>query len=102
MLWSLSIGIGWTSTHPIRWDQLSGLSWRWNCTCLWIKQDSSWGNGWIASSVKGMTLNLKNENVGIVIFGSDTAIKEGDIVKRIESIVDVPVGQWKDGSNVNI
>jgi F-type H+-transporting ATPase subunit alpha len=43
--------------------------------------------------VKGMTLNLKNENVGIVIFGSDTAIKEGDIVKRIESIVDVPVGQ---------
>jgi F-type H+-transporting ATPase subunit alpha len=46
-----------------------------------------------ASGVKGMALNLENENVGIVIFGSDTAIKEGDIVKRIGSIVDVPVGK---------
>nr|WRW54000.1 ATP synthase subunit 1 [Pohlia nutans] len=46
-----------------------------------------------ASSVKGMALNLENENVGIVIFGSDTAIKEGDIVKRTGSIVDVPVGK---------
>ncbi len=33
------------------------------------------------NSVKGMALNLENENVGIVIFGSDTTIKEGDIVK---------------------
>jgi F-type H+-transporting ATPase subunit alpha len=45
-----------------------------------------------ASSVKGMALNLENENVGIVIFGSDTAIKEGNIVKRTGSIVDVHVG----------
>ncbi|ERN01339.1 hypothetical protein AMTR_s00002p00257540 [Amborella trichopoda] len=46
-----------------------------------------------ASSVKGMALNLENENVGIVIFRSDTAIKEGDIVKRTGSIVDVLVGK---------
>jgi len=45
------------------------------------------------SSVKGMALNLENENVKIVIFGSDTAIKEGDIIKRIGSIVDVLVGK---------
>jgi F-type H+-transporting ATPase subunit alpha len=45
------------------------------------------------SSVKGMALNLENENVGIVIFGSDTAIKEGDIFKRTRSIVDVLVGK---------
>ena len=38
-----------------------------------------------ASGVKGMALNLENENVGIIIFGSDTAIKEGDIVKRTGS-----------------
>jgi F-type H+-transporting ATPase subunit alpha len=40
--------------------------------------------------VKGMALNLENENVGIVVFGGDTAIKEGDLVKRTGSIVDVP------------
>jgi F-type H+-transporting ATPase subunit alpha len=45
-----------------------------------------------ANAVKGMALNLENENVGIVIFGSDTGIKEGDIVKRTGAIVDVPVG----------
>jgi F0F1-type ATP synthase alpha subunit len=45
------------------------------------------------SSVKGMALNLENENVGIVIFGSDIAIKEGDIVKRTRSIVDVLVAK---------
>jgi F-type H+-transporting ATPase subunit alpha len=45
-----------------------------------------------ANGVKGMALNLENENVGIVVFGSDTAIKEGDIVKRTGAIVDVPVG----------
>ena len=45
-----------------------------------------------ANGVKGMALNLENENVGIVIFGSDTGIKEGDIVKRTGAIVDVPVG----------
>nr|AOH05952.1 ATPase subunit 1 [Psilotum nudum] len=46
-----------------------------------------------ASGVKGMALNLENEDVGIVLFGSDTAIKEGDMVKRTGSIVDVPVGK---------
>jgi proton translocating ATP synthase F1 alpha subunit len=45
-----------------------------------------------ASGVKGMALNLENENVGVVLFGSDTAINEGDIVKRTGTIVDVPVG----------
>ncbi|KAK1324489.1 hypothetical protein QJS10_CPA01g01917 [Acorus calamus] len=46
-----------------------------------------------ANGVQGIALNLENENVGIVIFGSDTAIKEGDLVKRTGSIVDVPVGK---------
>jgi F-type H+-transporting ATPase subunit alpha len=45
-----------------------------------------------ANGVKGMALNLETENVGIVLFGSDTSIKEGDIVKRTGAIVDVPVG----------
>jgi F-type H+-transporting ATPase subunit alpha len=42
--------------------------------------------------IRGMALNLEVDNVGIVIFGSDQAIKEGDTVKRTKSIVDVPVG----------
>ena len=42
--------------------------------------------------IHGMALNLEVDNVGIVIFGSDRHIKEGDIVKRTRSIVDVPVG----------
>jgi F-type H+-transporting ATPase subunit alpha len=43
--------------------------------------------------VKGMALNLEIDNVGIVIFGSDRNIKEGDTVKRTGTIVDVPVGK---------
>jgi F-type H+-transporting ATPase subunit alpha len=43
--------------------------------------------------IKGMALNLESDNVGVVIFGSDAAIKEGDIVKRTGDIVDVPVGK---------
>jgi hypothetical protein len=43
--------------------------------------------------VKGMALNLEADNVGVVIFGNDRAIKEGDVVKRTGSIVDVPVGK---------
>ena len=43
--------------------------------------------------IKGMTLNLETDNVGISIFGDDTGIKEGDIVKRTGDIVDVPVGK---------
>jgi len=42
--------------------------------------------------VRGMALNLEADNVGVVIFGSDRAIKEGDTVKRTGAIVDVPVG----------
>ena len=43
--------------------------------------------------IRGMTLNLETDNVGIVIFGSDREIKEGDTVKRTGAIVDVPVGE---------
>ena len=43
--------------------------------------------------IKGMALNLEADNVGVVIFGSDATIKEGDIVKRTGTIVDVPVGK---------
>ena len=42
--------------------------------------------------IRGMALNLETDNVGIVIFGSDQDIKEGDTVKRTNSIVDVPAG----------
>jgi len=42
--------------------------------------------------IRGMALNLETDNVGIVIFGSDQDIKEGDVVKRTKSIVDVPAG----------
>ena len=43
--------------------------------------------------IKGMALNLETDNVGIVIFGEDRGIKEGDTVKRTRAIVDVPVGK---------
>ena len=45
------------------------------------------------NGVQGMALNLETDNVGIVIFGDDREIKEGDTVKRTGSIVDVPVGK---------
>lgn len=45
------------------------------------------------SGVKGMALNLEEDNVGVVIFGSDQNIKEGDTVKRTDKIVSVPVGK---------
>jgi F-type H+-transporting ATPase subunit alpha len=45
------------------------------------------------SGVRGMALNLESDNVGIVIFGTDREIKEGQTVKRTRSIVDVPVGK---------
>ncbi len=44
-------------------------------------------------NIRGMALNLEVDNVGVVIFGSDRDIKEGDTVKRTNSIVDVPVGK---------
>jgi F-type H+-transporting ATPase subunit alpha len=43
--------------------------------------------------IQGMALNLESDNVGVVIFGSDRDIKEGDTVKRTNSIVDVPAGK---------
>ena len=43
--------------------------------------------------IAGMALNLERDNVGVVIFGSDKNIKEGDLVKRTGSIVDVPTGK---------
>ena len=46
-----------------------------------------------SSGVKGMALNLENDNVGVVIFGDDRLIKEGDVVKRTKTIVDAPVGK---------
>ena len=46
-----------------------------------------------STGVKGMALNLESDNVGVVIFGDDRTIKEGDTVKRTEAIVDVPVGK---------
>jgi len=47
----------------------------------------------IGSAIKGMALNLEGDNVGIVIFGNDKYIKEGDSVKRTSFIVDVPIGK---------
>ena len=44
-------------------------------------------------NIKGMALNLEEDNVGVVIFGDDSSIKEGDTVKRTGSIVEVPVGK---------
>ena len=46
-----------------------------------------------SEGTKGMALNLENDNVGVVIFGDDSKIKEGDIVKRTGKIVDVAVGK---------
>ena len=46
-----------------------------------------------SNGVKGMALNLEADNVGVVIFGSDSEIREGDVVKRTGTIVDVPVGK---------
>jgi F-type H+-transporting ATPase subunit alpha len=46
-----------------------------------------------ANGIKGMALNLEADNVGVVIFGSDSQIREGDVVKRTGTIVDVPVGK---------
>ena len=45
------------------------------------------------NGVKGMALNLETDCVGVVIFGDDRSIREGDIVKRTDSIVEVPVGE---------
>ncbi|XP_071845064.1 ATP synthase subunit alpha, mitochondrial-like [Apostichopus japonicus] len=46
-----------------------------------------------SSGLKGMALNLEADNVGVVVFGNDKLIKEGDVVKRTGAIVDVPIGE---------
>lgn len=53
------------------------------------------------NNVKGMALNLEQDNVGCVLLGSDKGIKEGDIVKRTGEVVDVPVGDALIGRVVN-
>jgi F-type H+-transporting ATPase subunit alpha len=45
------------------------------------------------AGLRGMALNLESDNVGIVIFGDDRGVREGDLVKRTGAIVDVPVGK---------
>lgn len=47
----------------------------------------------VKAGIKGMALNLESDNVGVVVFGNDRQIVEGDVVKRTGSIVDVPVGR---------
>jgi len=54
-----------------------------------------------SAGVKGMALNLERDNVGIVIFGADAEIAEGDEVRRLGEIVDVPVGKGLLGRVVN-
>jgi F-type H+/Na+-transporting ATPase subunit alpha len=51
--------------------------------------------------VYGMVLNLEEDSVGAVLFGSDTFIREGDLVKRTERIVEVPTGDSMLGRVVN-
>ena len=53
------------------------------------------------AGVKGMALNLERDNVGVVIFGEDRSISEGDDVRRLGEIVDVPVGKGLLGRVVN-
>src|ERR1700682_6282870 len=53
------------------------------------------------AGVKGMALNLERDNVGVVIFGEDRATSEGDEVRRLGEIVDVPVGKGLLGRVVN-
>ncbi|MGE0266852.1 MAG: F0F1 ATP synthase subunit alpha [Candidatus Omnitrophota bacterium] len=54
-----------------------------------------------SNGIKGMVLNLESDNAGVAIFGSDTGIKEGDQVKRTETIASVPVGENLTGRIVD-
>ena len=49
------------------------------------------------AGLRGMALNLETDNVGIVVFGNDRVIREGDTVSRTGSVVDVPVGRGPGG-----
>jgi len=53
------------------------------------------------SGMKGMALNLENDNVGVVVFGNDRGIKEGDTVKRTGAIIDITVGDGLCGRVVD-
>ncbi len=53
------------------------------------------------NGVLGMALNLERDNVGVVLFGASRSVKEGDLVKRTERIVEVPVGEKMLGRVVN-
>ena len=53
------------------------------------------------NNVKGMALNLETDNVGVVIFGDDRGIQEGDVVRRTETIVDTPIGKGLTGRVVD-
>jgi proton translocating ATP synthase F1 alpha subunit len=55
-----------------------------------------------ASGLKGMALNLESDNVGVVVFGNDKFIAEGELVKRTKSIVSVPVGLGLLGRTINV
>lgn len=55
-----------------------------------------------ASGLKGMALNLESDNVGVVVFGNDKFISEGELVKRTKSIVSVPVGLGLLGRTINV
>src|SRR3569833_3936080 len=54
-----------------------------------------------SAGVKGMALNRERDNVGVVIFGEDKEIREGDEARRLGEIVDVPVGKALLGRGVN-
>ena len=54
-----------------------------------------------SSGIKGMSLNLETDNVGIVVFGDDREIQEGDIVMRTGAIVDVPIGMELLGRTID-
>jgi proton translocating ATP synthase F1 alpha subunit len=53
------------------------------------------------TGLRGMALNLENDNVGVVVFGNDRLIKEGDTVKRTGAIIDIPVGEGMLGRVVD-
>ncbi len=54
-----------------------------------------------ASGIMGLVLNLEEDNVGIALFGEDTEVQEGDLVKRTDKIAEVPVGDVMKGRVVN-
>jgi proton translocating ATP synthase F1 alpha subunit len=54
------------------------------------------------SGIKGMALNLESDNVGVVVFGNDKFISEGELVKRTKNIVSVPIGLNLLGRTINV